>query len=253
MPAPKVAVLFLTPACNMSCAFCGADAGFDPMEFGQALGLLKDLKARGLESVVLGGGEPLMWKHSPAELSAEARRLGLVVQIGSNGILAPADEAGLRAYDRWILPLESVTPGLHDRMRPTLEGSHFAGVTDLMQRLKKAGIEVTLSSLVSHENFDSLLEVGEHLSRYQAHGGRLHAWHLYRFLALGRAGVWNARRFSTAEGVFEGLGRLLKARHPAMQIYLRPDMYHSRQVAFYWSQDGNLKIHENKEVSNSTN
>jgi MoaA/NifB/PqqE/SkfB family radical SAM enzyme len=224
----------------MDCPFCGADAGFETMDFETALDLLKELKRASLESVVLGGGEPMLWKGGLQRLAQEARRLGLLVQIGSNATRVGADPRFLKSFDRWVLPLESLPGGAHEGMRPWGPGPHALVVLQLMERLKALGVEVTLSSVVTPENLDQLPELGRLIRGYQREGGRLHAWHLYRFLPQGRGGECNASRFQTQPGEFELLGARLKEGFPQLRIYLRGDMYHSRQVGFYWKASGKL-------------
>lgn len=236
----RVAVLFLTPACNMSCAFCGAEKGFDGIPYGEAAALVDRFAAQGVESVVLGGGEPFLWKHGLAQLARRVRERGMLAQVGTNGTLPPAEDAALHEFDRWILPLESVEGHIHDSLRP-FEGGHLHKVIVLMERLRKQGLELTISTLVTHENFDSVFEVGAFLSWYKRKGGRLHAWHLYRFLPVGRGGSLNHSRFATVPGVFEALGDLVKRRFGSLRIYLRPDMYHSKDTSFYWWQGGQVR------------
>jgi MoaA/NifB/PqqE/SkfB family radical SAM enzyme len=239
MRAPRVAVLFLSPACNMACEFCGAEAAFSPMSWGKALELLQSLKRRGVESVVLGGGEPFLWREDPRRLAAEARALGLHTQVGSNGSWGMQDAETLRAFDRWVLPLESGEEAVHDAMRPH-EGGHLALVKSLLERLRELKVEATISTLVTGENFDTLVALGEWIQAYASRGGRLHAWHLYRFLPVGRGGKLNSSRFLTAPGVFDEIGTLLQSRFPGLTIYRRPDMYHSKRVSFHWSERGKM-------------
>lgn len=239
-PAHSVAVLFLTPACNMHCPFCGAQAVFEPLGWEEALVLLRGLKEAGLKSVVLGGGEPFLWKAGPAALAQEVRRLGLTAQIGTNGVLAPDTEEGLRAFDRWILPLESARASIHDAMRP-FERSHLDLVLGLLERLRQAGVEVTISSLVSAENLADLEEIGDYLRGYVKKGGRVHAWHLYNFIPLGRGGSAHAPRFSVPLDSFHQAGQSLKLKFPDLKMFLRPDMYHSKNVSFHWREAGGLR------------
>lgn len=236
----KVAVLLLTPACNMQCPFCGADAGFQSMDFDSLKQLLAELRNGGLESVVLGGGEPTLWKGGLRQLASEARKLGLLVQIGSNATLGPFNKDFLHSFDRWVLPLESLPGGAHEQMRPWALESHAHIVLRMMQSLKDEGIEVTLSSVVTRENFEQLLALGGQIQNYQSAGGKLHAWHLYRFLAQGRGGERNGERFATAPGIFEDLGGKLKNRFPSLRIYSRSDMYHSKVVGFFWKDSGRI-------------
>lgn len=245
MENPQVAVLFLTPACNMRCSFCGSDEGFEPMGWIQAVSLLQKLKAEGATSVVLGGGEPFLWSEDPVELASIGRRLGLHMQVGTNVTGAPRSSEALRAFDRWVLPIESMSEEVHNHMRPLPhDRSHLKTILSHLEDLRRARVEATISSLVSAKNFDDLLDVGDYLRSYVQSGGRLHAWHLYRFLPLGRGGSLHAADFLTSPEVYAELGILLKARFPDLKIYRRPDMYHSKSVTFYWSEKGALKTLE---------
>lgn len=237
---PKVAVLFLTPACNMHCDFCGAAADFEPIPYDEAAALVDRLAAEGTQSMVLGGGEPFLWKHDIFHLARRIRQRGMIAQVGTNATLAPGADAALHEFDRWILPLESLSGAVHDAMRH-FDGGHLHKIMQLLDRLRKNSVEATVSSLVTQENFDSLIEVGALLEWYQQHGGRLHAWHLYRFLPVGRGGRFNSRRFETGGGIFESLAELLKKRYAGLRVYARPDMYHSRETSFHWWQGGALQ------------
>jgi MoaA/NifB/PqqE/SkfB family radical SAM enzyme len=236
----KVAVLMLTPQCNMHCGFCGAEAGFDSIPYADAAALVDRLAAGGTQSLVLGGGEPFLWKQDLFKLAHHARQRGLLTQVGSNGTLAPQDDAALHEFDRWILPVESMDAAVHDGMRP-YEGGHLHQVRHLLERLRRLGREATVSTLVSQENFEPLGRIGAWLQDYQEGGGRLHAWHLYKFLPVGRGGRFQAARFATDPEDFNALGALLKRRYPALKIYLRPDMYHSKETSFYWWHEGALQ------------
>jgi MoaA/NifB/PqqE/SkfB family radical SAM enzyme len=240
--APKVAVLLLTPRCNMACDFCGADAGFDPLPQGEAEALASRLAREGVQSIVLGGGEPFLWRQDLLRLARHIRDLGLVVQIGSNGTLVPSDNAVLTEFDRWILPIESVEASVHDLMRPH-QGGHLSQVLRLLERLRVEGVEATVSSLITQENLAGLGELGSLLRWFQQNGGRLHAWHLYRFMSVGRGGAQHAARFATAEGAFEAAGAVMKSRFRDLQVYLRPDLYHSKETSFYWWKRGRLMCH----------
>jgi MoaA/NifB/PqqE/SkfB family radical SAM enzyme len=224
----------------MACPFCGAEEQFSPMDYGQALRLLRQLREGGVSSVVLGGGEPFLWIHDLRALAGEARRMGMTVQVGTNGLRVSRDAETMDSFDRWVLPLESIRPRVHDALRPAKD-SHLLAVLDLLEDLRSREAEVTISSLVTAENFDCLVEVGDFLRDYRNQGGRLHAWHLYRFLPVGRGGSVHGERFGTKPELFGQLGELLKSRFPEMTIYLRPDMYHSRTVSFHWNQGGELK------------
>jgi len=231
--APRVGVLFLTPSCNMACGFCGSEADFEVLPYDSALNWIAQFKAKGGESVVLGGGEPLLWPHDLAALAGQARAMGLLTQLGSNATHAGQRSELLRSFDRWVLPLDAERPQAHDRLR-SYPGGHFKLVIDQLERLREAQVEVSISSIVTAQNFDELLGLGRRLRHYVQGGGRLHAWHFYRFLPQGRAGARNARHYEISLPAFSELGSLIRNSFSDLPVLLRPDMYHSKEVGFYW-------------------
>jgi MoaA/NifB/PqqE/SkfB family radical SAM enzyme len=230
-----VAVVQLTPACELDCPYCGADQHFGVLTRAQAWGLLESLALNGFESVVLGGGEPLLWPHGLRELCAAARSRGLVVQVGTSAAQLPQDAPEWRQVDRWVLPLESASAAAHDALRPMRAGSHHARVMAALEAFGAAGVPVTVSSVARRGGEADLISVAGALERLQARGLKLHAWHLYRFQPMGRHGAENAPRFALEDAEWVTLSRSLKAAFPRIPILLRPDMMHSRSVAFFWS------------------
>jgi MoaA/NifB/PqqE/SkfB family radical SAM enzyme len=234
-----VAVLMLTPACDMACPYCGAEEGFRPLGQAEAEGLLPALRAQGFESVVLGGGEPLCWQGDLRALAGRARSLGLETQVGSNLRRLPPGAESWPEIGRWILPLESALPQAHDALRPGLP-SHHGVVLAALERFRLASRGVTLSSVARLDAEQDLHSVAALLRRERERGLRLHAWHVYRFQAMGRGGRPHAGRFWMEDGAWAALARHLKQRHGDLPLLLRPDMLHSREVAFFWGRPQGL-------------
>lgn len=234
-PAASVAVVFLTPRCNMECPYCGSDSAF--REFGRrdAHTLVEDIARRGFDSVVFGGGEPTLWRGGLREICAAARARGLRTQIGTNALALPADAAEWHEVDRWVIPLEAGEAAAHDRLRPC-PGSHFARIMAALDLLS-GGPAITVSSVARPDAEQDLEGVARLLERRTAGGMRLHAWHLYRFQAMGRKGAGNAARFSQTDEAWRALVRGLRRGHPRLPLLARPDMMHSRQVAFFWDRE----------------
>lgn len=236
-----IAVVMLHGGCNMVCDFCVAEQHLEPFSREEALTLVHRLCGQGYAGIVLGGGEPFRWPHL-LELAIEAKELGLEVQAGTNGALLPPDFATLPGIDRYVLPLESVDTETHDRVRHLRGHSHHALICAHLETLREAGKEVTVSTVVTAENLDGLPALGDWLSAYAAEGGRLHAWHLYRFIPLGRGGAYTQHRFEVSEAAYHCAADAEKQRHPELVVYKRPDMYHSRQVEFFWREDGRIRV-----------
>ncbi|MFP4500924.1 MAG: radical SAM protein [Candidatus Hydrogenedentota bacterium] len=227
--------------CNMACPFCVTDTRVAPMTRHQARALVHDLARSGFRGVVLGGGEPFAWPWL-IDVARHAQTQGLEVQVGTNGVQLPAGYTRLHAIDRFVLPLESTHAPTHDRMRPLAGRSHYALIFDRLAALRSAGRQVTVSTVVTAENLDGLPALGARLAAYQAGGGRLHAWHLYRFIPEGRGGARHAGRFHVDEAVYHAAADAVREAQPTVRIFKRPDMYHSRDVEFFWYEASTLRI-----------
>lgn len=240
MNGRRIAVIFLLPQCNMSCRFCITRDGFDRMVPAGVRGLLDGLAGLGIEDVILGGGEPLAWPHDILDPAGHACGLGMTVQLGTNGIALTRRLMRSPDLHRFILPLESADPRIHDRMRQA-RGGHHALVLDRLDALAELGREVTVSTVITRANRDGLPGLAEWLAAYRARGGRLHAWHLYRFLAQGRGGSLSAAALGLRDADYHGACDALRAAFPDLPVVKRPDMTRSRTVGFYWQENGSVR------------
>ncbi len=239
----RIASLFLLPDCELACRFCASGGGFDTMSPERAEGLLHSLREQGFRSVVLGGGEPLLWPHDLRRLARRARSLGLQVQISTNGVAWPEHFERETGIDRFILPLEGDTAPLHDGLRraPGLADGHHALVLRRLAALRAADREFTIATVVTRENLHALPRMAALLDRWAAAGARIHAWHLYRFLPIGRLGFRRGSELGLTEDAFRAACLPLQARPRPFLVLRRPDMPHSREVAFFWFQNGLLQ------------
>lgn len=232
-PPADIAVVMLTPACDMACPYCGAEAEFRPLGVAEAAAFLPLLRAQGFRSVVLGGGEPFCWSGDLRALAAQAQACGLGVQVGSNLRRLPAAAPQWPEVDRWVLPLESCEAAVHDALRPGVP-SHHGVVMAALDAFQAASAAVTVSSVARLGAEAELHALAAWLERRAAGGLKLHAWHLYRFQAMGRGGSRTAARFAQNDAQWASLSQGLKSAYPGLPILLRPDVLHSKQVAFFW-------------------
>jgi MoaA/NifB/PqqE/SkfB family radical SAM enzyme len=235
VPADRIAVLFLQPQCDMTCLFCATEDGFQALTLDQGGRMLRDLRAQGVGRVILGGGEPFAWKPGPLALARIAKDLDFHVQIGTNGLHPPEGFAESPSVDRYILPLESAHAAVHDRLR-LHPGGHHRVVMARLQELARAGKEVTISTVVTRHNLAGLEELGAFLAGFQGAGGRLHAWHLYRLLHVGRGGSLHGPSLAVAPEAYRDACARVRLREPALRILKRPDMRRSATVGFFWRQ-----------------
>ena len=236
----RIAVVFLHPACNMSCSFCITENSMDTMRFDQGVSLMAHLRDSGFGNVVLGGGEPFAWPHDTVALAEAAKQLGHFVQVGTNGIAMPESYATLLSVDRYVLPLDSVEARIHNTLRQHGPG-HHALILDRLATLLETRKSVTISTVVTSQNADGLAGVGSFLAEYHRKGGHLHGWHLYRFIPEGRGGRDNAAWLDVPTDVYENACADVKRHNLGFTVFKRKDMMHSRTVDFFWYQDGLLR------------
>ncbi len=156
---PFLVALNLTRRCNLRCAHCYLDAGVrragDPEELATAevKELLDQIAAYGDETmIVLTGGEPLL-RPDLVELAAHASGLGLMVVVGTNGMLlderrvTALTEAGVAAVG---ISLDSLDPARHDDFRglPGAFERTLAGI----EACRRAGLVFQLHFSVTDDN-----------------------------------------------------------------------------------------------------
>ncbi len=230
----------LHPGCNMTCKFCVSEETFSSMSWSQALSLLDLLKKCGIGNVVFGGGESFTWEHDVTRLARIAKQRGFFTQVGTNGIWMPEGIERQPAFDRFILPLESADPDLHNSLRQ-FRRQHHQIVIDRLERLKRAGKSVTVSTVVTRKNIETLPDLGFWLRGYQRGGGNLHAWHLYKFIPEGRGGRPNAAQLSVEGAAYDAPCDRVRQMNLGLTIFKRPNMFQSRTVHFFWYQGNRLQ------------
>jgi MoaA/NifB/PqqE/SkfB family radical SAM enzyme len=242
LPARKrIASLFLLPDCDMRCRFCASEDDFSVMSLSQAAELLEALRALGLRNVVFGGGEPFLWPHGIERLTGLARDLGFLVQVCTNGVSLPAGFDGIDSIDRYILPLESIDPHVHDALRPH-PGGHHRLVLDRIESLAGSEKQLTVSTVVTRDNVDRLDGLAEFLVRTRDRGVDLHAWHLYRFLPVGRGGTASAGRLAIDDDRFMRACSAVKGLGLPFRVFRRDNMLRSSSVEFFWFENDRLEI-----------
>jgi MoaA/NifB/PqqE/SkfB family radical SAM enzyme len=240
-PGKTIASLFLTPRCDMSCRFCASEAEFSVMRFDQARDLLRALRARSVANVVLGGGEPFLWPHDLLRLSALARELGFLVQVCTNGVSLPAHFERIESIDRYILPLESMSADRHNALRFQSAGHHEI-VRERIDRLGGSGRELSVSTVVTSENLEDLPQIADHLVQVRRAGVAVHAWHLYRFLPVGRGGTRHSDRLGTDRRQFVQACAAVRHLDLGFPVYRRDNMLRSSSVEFFWYEEGGLRM-----------
>jgi len=151
LTGPWFVTFKLTRACNLTCAFCryrggaGDEGGSMPASRG-AVHLDRDLALRTLEELpelgtqrvsFQGDGEPLLYPHL-FEVLGEARRLGLVCELITNGVMITDDVASRLVeleIDEVCVSITSATQESYTALHGGNGGRHWPGVREGVRRL----------------------------------------------------------------------------------------------------------------------
>ncbi|HOX22037.1 MAG TPA: radical SAM protein [Elusimicrobiales bacterium] len=158
LSAPVRVYYEFTRRCNLFCSCCFANCG-PHAEIGvphkTAVALLQDLASSGVINIRFTGGEPTM-REDWFDVLSKAKELGLVAALNTNGVFASPDDV----IERIIrLKLEQVTISLdgartrHDAVRGL---GNFDKSMATLARLKKAGVNVRLTTILSRKNMDDI-------------------------------------------------------------------------------------------------
>jgi len=146
---PLAATFYVTTRCNLNCAYCedfgarrnGQQQPF--LSFDEAGHILRVIRS-GTDSLILTGGEPLLYPHI-AELVAFAKtdlRFRQITML-SNGLLLPQFEAILPLLDRLVISLDS------------LDADYWASIINMPPKTAQAIVDniQTYGRLQAQHNF----------------------------------------------------------------------------------------------------
>jgi MoaA/NifB/PqqE/SkfB family radical SAM enzyme len=149
------ALLELTYACDLDCAFCYNDPAPGARLLGTEdhLRLLRDLADMQVMNVALSGGEPLLHPEF-FRIGAEARRLGFVVRIKTNGLALDLETAARvkREIDPFAVEvsIHGATAASHDRL--TRVAGSFDRLLANLAAMRAVGLRVRLKTVLTRWN-----------------------------------------------------------------------------------------------------
>jgi len=177
-----------------------------------------DLYRHGLEAINFTGGEPLLRKDID-NLIKFSKRLGLKTILTTNGILLEMHLKNIFRYVDFIgLPLESVDPGIHNRMRPSLSNfDNHSQILRLIALIKKQypRIGIKINTLVSRQNIKEIAMIGSLIE------GSVVSWKLSQFIPS-NFGSEHREDFAVSKKEFSKAVKLCKSLYPKMNIIATP-------------------------------
>ena len=155
------AIWEFTLKCNLRCTHCGSSAGIerpDELSTAECFSLCEQLATLGCSDVAVMGGEPFL-REDYFSVGKCIKDLGMNLNFVSNGLLIPEN------IDRISL-LEPRVVGISlDGMKESHERIRGSGTWEPALRaiscLRERGIQTTVITTVSKENFRDLPELGD--------------------------------------------------------------------------------------------
>jgi radical SAM protein with 4Fe4S-binding SPASM domain len=160
----------VTYQCNEYCKFCASNAGVpadNELNKKEIDRLLDEIISLQVTPVTITGGEPLLKKNLVLHMIERVHTAGLKPNLLTNGTLIDLEiarelkEAGIHSIQ---VSLDGANPEAHDAIRRKKGG--FNQTLRGIGALKEASIDVSISAVLTRENFDelnTLYRLGEEL------------------------------------------------------------------------------------------
>ena len=197
--APSRVIFNFVARCNMACTFCYVPFDAHRATYRSAAEVLERVLAWRVKSLVIGGGDPLIYDYTPRLLAlARKRQPRLFVQLDTNALgplrnrlLAIASEVNLIG-----LPVDGLTSDVSFSMRR--HATHGLQMTRLARRLAQEGHAVKINTVVSRQNFAEIDDIG---AAIESTGAKI--WSLYQFWPIGPAAVASAKHHAIPSHQFD--------------------------------------------------
>ncbi len=150
------AIWEFTLKCNLDCEHCGSSAGEEregELTTEECYEVCEDLAELGCENVCLMGGEPFM-REDWYEVAKYIQSLGMDLSFVSNGLLIPEVIDKLEKLDTRVVGIS--LDGMK-RTHESIRGKNtFKRTIDAVDLLNDRGIQTTIITTISTDNFDDL-------------------------------------------------------------------------------------------------
>jgi radical SAM protein with 4Fe4S-binding SPASM domain len=157
---PQIVSYTVTSACNFRCAHCHASAGEampNELTIEEARKVINEMAELGTEVIIFSGGEPLLKRNLLLNLTEYCNDLGIMPAMLTNGTLLDSKtawelkNAGMLAVG---IPLDSVTPERHDKLRNT--SGAFENAIRAIKACHNADLTVVVTTMLFKNSIDEL-------------------------------------------------------------------------------------------------
>lgn len=157
---PLVASYTITRECNLRCLHCHVSARTpmsNELSLKEAMQAIDEMVDLGTKAIIFSGGEPLLRKEFVLALSEYCVDAGIIPAMLTNGVLLNSKvawelkEAGILAVG---LPIDSVNPAIHDRLR-NVPGS-FQKAVDAISTCLDVDLEVVVTTMALKSTFEEV-------------------------------------------------------------------------------------------------
>lgn len=207
--------------CPMICKGCYNPFSSGQLSFDETKRVLQRLSNHGIRSMIVSGGDPLLWEHLEAFL-ADVQRLGIDVGLDTTGYgLTEARAERLRSLVMSIgLPLDGATEDVQRSFRRSTDPALQSKLVESLAICDRLAFpHVRVHTTVTRENVADLPAIAEHINRYAC----IKQWSLYQWWGR-RASTRMIQRMAVANDVYSaaidevvGLTTAEVLAHPAQR------------------------------------
>lgn len=196
----------LTSRCNYICTFCFKVPNRKDISQKQAEKILFKLKKAGVKKITFSGGEPLLWSGDIFDLIRQAKRLGIITMIITNGSLLSENRlTKLRGNLDWItLPIDGSNE--KNQVKAGRPPGHFTRVLNLLNKIKDSSFKIKINTVLNRKNLDDIKNIAKLIKKHQI----IKRWKIFQFFPIRDASLTNRKIHEITEKQFRQAERKIK-------------------------------------------
>ncbi len=231
----------ISEKCNENCKFCYANFGNKFISLKEAKRIVDLLRKEGFDTIKFTGGEPLLYPHIKKILSY-CKSKKIRTELHTNGLLI--SNSFLKNIKKYVDELSLSLDGSNEEIQTkvTRLKVHYSKNIEILKKLKKPNIEISLKTLVCKINQEDIIALGMILSNF-----KIKSWVLFEFRPLGK-GKMNRKMFEISHNKYEFIKKevIKKFTKKFKLIFISKEIGHSPYV-FINSSGDIFTIHPNLE------